>query len=193
MSRRAGGRWQKRTDTAPSLPVPRATTRYDTGSPTRATAGAWTATATLDGRVTTRPETDALLVVLVSGVSELATTTLWNAPARSIRALTRTTASAPTARVAGPQRTGRVLVHGEVARMVGVTPRIWATWLGWRGSTCGISAHDGPVRGQGAEVADPNGDRDHVAHLADARGDAFADRQVRAAGQRGREHEVGAG
>ena len=69
-----------------------------------------------------------------------------------MRALTRITASAPTASVAGPQRTGRVLVHGEVARMVGVTPRIWATWLGWRGSTCGISRTTAPSAGNGPRL-----------------------------------------
>ena len=69
--------------------------------------------------------------------------------ARSIRALTRITACAPTASVAGPQRTGRVLVHGEVARMLGVTPRIRAIWLGWRGSTCGISRASASSAGSG--------------------------------------------
>ena len=93
-----------------------------------------------------------MLVVLVSGVSELATITCWNAPARSMRARTRTTTSAPTASVAGPQRTGRLLVHGEVARMVGVTPRISATWLGWRGSTWGISRTTAPSAGSGPRL-----------------------------------------
>ena len=36
--------------------------------------------------------------------------------------------------------------------MVGVTPRIWATWLGWRGSTCGISRTTAPSAGRGPRL-----------------------------------------
>ena len=65
-----------------------------------------------------------------------------------MRALTRMTASAPTASVAPPQLTGRVLVHAA-RPWSAFTPRIFATWLGWRGSTCGISRASASTAGSG--------------------------------------------
>ena len=133
---------------------------------------------------------DTLFVVFGSGVWDVATTTPLNSPPTSIRALTRMTTSAPTASVAPPQLTGRSLVH-PAARVPAVTPRTFATWLGWRGSTCADLARERVDRRQRAVVAHPDDDGDHVTDGADARRHNRRDRQVRAARQRGREDEVG--
>ena len=109
-----------------------------------ATAGAWTPTAMFAGRLTTRPLTAMLLVVLGSGVSEVATTTLLKIPATSMRARTRiTTSRADRKRGAAAAHRPRARAAGGSRGCSAVTPRICATWLGRSRVDLRDLAHDG--------------------------------------------------